>query len=205
MESLRTLHNVRVSILNFLTAGWCTCARIVSILVFEKVIQYASTYYNRQTINENHGYKSHNAKTLNSHFTKCTMPNCNIKPDNKLDSVIEPLIGFSRMNQFGMRSSDSTVSMTNQNVSINDTKMEIEIMEDSSADVKQETQEDGFYIGGGSTDAETIEEISLNTLQNEIPKSSLSELISKDRLKLKHPRSFTSSRYTRSEITEVGF
>ena len=116
MESLRTLHNVLVSILNFLTAGWCTCARIVSILVCEKVIQYASTYYNRQTINENHGYKSHNAKTLNSHFTKCTMPNCNIKPDNKLDSVIEPLIGFSR----------------NQNVSINDTKMGIEIMEDSS-------------------------------------------------------------------------
>ena len=180
-------------------------ARIVLILVCEKVIQYASTYYNRQTINENHGYKSHNAKTLKSHFTKCTMPNCNIKPDNKLDSVIEPLIGFSRMNQFDMLSSDSTVSMTNQNVSINDTKMEIEIMEDSSADVKQETQEDGFYIGGGSTDAETIEEISLDTLQNEIPKSSLSELISKDRLKLKHPRSFTSSRYTRSEITEVGF
>ena len=170
----------------------------------EKVIQYASTYYNRQTINENHGYKSHNAKTLKSHFTKCTMPNCTIRPDNKMDSVIEPLIGFSRMNQFGMISSDSIVPTTHQNVSINDTKMEIEIMEDSSADVKQETQEDGFYIG--STDAEAaIEEISLDTVQNEIPKSSLSELISKDRLKLKHPRSFASSRYTRSEITEVGF
>ena len=31
-----------------------------------------------------------------------------------------------------------------RNVSINDTKMEIEIMEDSSADVKQETQEDAI-------------------------------------------------------------
>ena len=184
-----------------------TCARMDLISVCEKVIQYASTYYNRQTINENHGYKSHNAKTLKSHFMKCTRPNLNIKPDNKLDSIIDgPMIGFSRMHQFGLISSDSTVPMTNQNVSINDTKMEIEIMEDSSADVKQETQEDGFYIGDGNTDAETaIEEISLDTAQNDIPKSSLSELISKDRLKLKCPRSFASSRYTRSEITEVGF
>ena len=58
--------------------------KLIRISVCEKVIQYASTYYNRQTINENHGYKSHNAKTLKSHFTKCTMPNCAIKPDNKI-------------------------------------------------------------------------------------------------------------------------
>ena len=91
--------------------------------------------------------------------------------------------------------------------------MEIEVMEDSSADVKQEAQEDGFYIGGGAesvgvTDADNetqIEEITLDTVQNEIEKSSLSELISKDRLRLKHPRSFASSRYTRSEITEASF
>ena len=171
----------------------------------QKVIQYASTYYNRQTINENQGYKSHNAKTLKTHFTKCTMPNCTIKPDNKLDS----LLGSDLCVPIP---SDSTVALTNQNVSINDT-MEIDIMEDSSADVKQEAQEDGFYIGGagesvGGSDAESgiqIEEISLDNVPNEIPKSSLSELISKDRLRLKHPRSFASSRYTRSEITEVSF
>ena len=163
----------------------------------EKVIQYASTYYNRQTINENHGYKSHNAKTLKSHFTKCTMPNCTIKPDIKLDSLLD-------MNQLGVISSDSTVLSAHQNVSINDTKMEIEIMEDSSADIKQENQEDIFYIGDESADVK-IEEISLDNVKNEVSKSSLSELISKDRLKLKHPRSFTSSRYTRSEITEASF
>ena len=80
-----------------------TCARMDLISVCEKVIQYASTYYNRQTINENHGYKSHNAKTLKSHFMKCTRPNLNIKPDNKLDSIIDdPMIGFSRIHQFGL-------------------------------------------------------------------------------------------------------
>ena len=94
MESLQTLPNALVR------TGFCRTAprtetvigaardrRIplkIRISVCEKVIQYASTYYNRQTINENHGYKSHNAKTLKSHFTKCTMPNCAIKPDKKI-------------------------------------------------------------------------------------------------------------------------